>query len=242
MKRWLLGAAPLFLALSVSVFSTAPVLGQNVSVDENSFRIYLDGNEVGHEQFSIRQIGPPDGQKIILRGTVELDFPGGSLKLAPAMDVQGGTLEVSTYQIKTSGTETTDIFVNVSGSQSRKRYLARIVSSAGEELREFRGGPGSVLLDEGVVHHHYLLNPFLDSESPVSLTVLTPRAGRQVRMTLTLVGQEEIRVGGILVSDARRFHLEGGDHPRDIWFDSQGRVLRVEIPSQSYVAERESFT
>ena len=61
-------------------------------------------------------------------------------------------------------------------------------------------------------------------------------------MTLSFVGEEEIHVGGLLVSDARRYHLEGGDHPRDIWFDTQGRILRLEIPTQGLVAERESLT
>ena len=229
----LLAPALFFLALYPSRIHC-----QNVSVDENTFRIYLDGKVVGHEEFSIRRIGPGGQQRIILRGTVELNLSEGTLNLAPAMDVQGETLGVSDYQIKVSGTETTDIFVSVSGN----RYLARVVSSEGEQLREFRAGPGSVLLDEGVVHHHYLLNPFLDDESAVSLTVLIPRAGRQERMTLSLVGEEEIRVGGVLVPDTRRFHLEGGDHSRDIWFDSQGRILRMEIPSQGYLAERESLT
>ncbi|MFH1764943.1 MAG: hypothetical protein ABIF09_12210 [Gemmatimonadota bacterium] len=212
--------------------------GQNVSVDENAFRIYVGGEVIGREEFSIRQIGPGGQQRIILRGSVELNLPEGRINLAPAMDVQGRTLAVSDYQIKVSGTETTDIFVSVSGD----RYLARVVSSSGEQLREFRAGPGSVLLDEGVVHHHYLLNSFLDEASAVSLTVLTPRAGQQQRMTLSLVGEEEIRVGGILVPDARRFHMDGGDHPRDIWFDSRGRVLRLEIPSKRLVAERETLT
>jgi hypothetical protein len=57
----------------------------------------------------------------------------------------------------------------------------------------------------------------------------------------SLVGEEEIRVGGILVQNARRFHLAGGEHPRDVWFDDQGRVLRLEVPSLGYVAERESL-
>jgi len=211
---------------------------QSVSVDENAFRIYVEGELIGREEFSIRQIGPAGQQRVILRGSVELNLSEGQLNLAPAMDVQEGTLAVSDYQIKVSGAETTDIFVTVSGN----RYLARVVSMSGEQLREFRAGPGSVLLDEDVIHHNYLLNSFLEDDSGVSLTVLSPRAGRQQRMTLSLVGEEEIRVGGILVPNARRFHLEGGEHPRDIWFDTQGRILRLEIPSQGLIAERESLT
>ncbi|MBT8398556.1 MAG: hypothetical protein HKO65_18050 [Gemmatimonadetes bacterium] len=212
--------------------------GQNVALDENAFRIYLNGEPVGREEFSIRQIGPSQQHRLILRGTVDLELEDGSLSLAAAMEVQGETLGVSTYQIKVTGTENTDIFVNVTDN----RYLARIVSASGEQLREFRAGPGSVILDQGVAHQYFLLGPFLENGPAVSLSVLSPRGGNQNRMTLSLVGQEEIRVGGVLVPDARRFHLEGGNSPRDIWFDNQGRILRVEIPSQAYVAERETLS
>jgi hypothetical protein len=228
----------LFPAMILLAFPPTVVMGQNVSVDQNAFQIYVNGDLIGREDFSIRQIGPRGQQRITLRGAVEMEEAGGPLHLAPAMEADGETLGVSSYQIKVSGTETTDIFVRV----AENRYLARIVSSSGEQLREFRAGPGSVLLDEGVVHHHYLLGSFLEVESTVSLTVLIPRAGRQQRMTLSLIGEEEIRVGGILVPNARRYHLEGGDESRDIWFDDQGRILRLEIPSRSFIAERESVT
>ena len=224
--------------LLVSVALPACLVGQSVSVDEASFRIYVNGQAAGNESFSIRQIGPAGQHRIILRGTVELDLPDGMIRLAPAMDVHGEDLTVSDYQIKVSGTESTDIIVSVSGN----RFLTRIVSSTGEQLREFRAGSGSVLLDDDVVHHHHLLTPYLDDGPTVSLTVLSPRTARQQRMTLSLVGQEEIRVGGTLVPGARRFHLEGGEHPRDIWFDEQGRILRLEIPSKGLIAERESFS
>ena len=132
---------PVFGLVLLGLFPI-PLQSQNVSVDENSFRIYLDGVVVGHEQFSIRRVGPGDQQRILLMGSVELDLPDGRIELAPAMDVQGGTLAVSKYQIKVSGTETTDISVNA----SENRFLARVVSSSSEQLREFRAGPGSVPL------------------------------------------------------------------------------------------------
>jgi hypothetical protein len=226
------------LALLILLSFPGQTGGQNVSVDENAFRIYLNGEEVGREEFSIRQIGSGAPRSLILRGDLELNLESGAVFLAPAMAVQGDELSVSTYQVKVTGAEATDVYVNVSGN----RYLSRVVSEAGEQLREYRAGPGSVLLDEDVVHHHYLLGPFLQTEQVVSLSVLSPRAARQERMTLSFWGEEEIRVGGILVQGARRYHLAGGGLPRDIWFDDQGRILRLEIPSLGYVAERESLT
>lgn len=101
--------------------------GQSVSVDENSFRLYRNGEAVGTEQFSIRQIGPAGQNRIILRGAIELDLPDGSVQLAPAMDAQGESLDVADYQIRVSGSENTDIFLTV----AENRFMARIVSEAG---------------------------------------------------------------------------------------------------------------
>ena len=225
------GAALLLLLSSV------PALGQNVSLDEGAFRLLVNGEEVGREEFSIRRTGIGDQARVILQGTVEMEVQTGQLTLAPAMEAGGENLGVSAYQIKVSGAETTDIYVILSGS----RYQSRVISSAGEQLREFRAGPGSVLLDQDVAHQNYLLSPFLEAASSVSLTVLTPRAGRQTRMTLTFVGEEEIPVGRAQVL-GRRFHVEGGQETRDVWFDEQGRILRVEVPSLGYVAERENLS
>jgi hypothetical protein len=227
------------LAACLAVLSGFPTLAtaQNVSIDEGAFRIYLDGQAAGREEFSIRRSGVGDQARVILRGTVTLTMDGGDLNLAPAMDAQGTSLITSAYQIKVSGIESTDIFVNL----SERRYLARVISARGEELREFRAGPGSVLLDQDIAHHHHLLSPFLDETSAVSLTVLEPRARRQFRATLTALGEEEIRVGGGLIQ-ARHFRLQGSEASRDLWFDAQGRVMRVEIPSRNYIAERESLS
>ncbi len=224
--------------LLILLFLPGRGTGQSLAVDENAFRIYLNGQEIGREEFSIRQIGSAAPRRLILRGTVDLNDQSGPVLLAPAMAVQGNEMGVSTYHVKVTGAETTDVSVNVSGN----RYLLRVVSEAEERLREYRAGPGSVLLEEGVVHHHYLLGPLLQNDRVVSLSVLSPRAARQERMTLSFVGEEEIRVGGVLFQGARRFHLEGGVHSRDIWFDDQGRILRLEIPSLGYVAERESLS
>jgi hypothetical protein len=192
---------------------------------------------VGSEEFSISRSGMGDQARVILRGSVEMDTVEGELAMAPAMDARGSDLGVSTYQIKVTGSENTEIYVGLSGS----RYQSRVISEAGERLREFRAGPGSVLLDDGVAHQHYLLTPFLDEASAVSITVLTPRAGRQLRMTLSYVGEEEVRVGDALFR-AKRFRVEGREGGRDVWFDDQGRVLRVEVPSTGYLAERDGFS
>ena len=228
--------ATILIALTLLLAFPGTLFPQNVALDEGAFRIYVGEEQVGREEFSIRRAGMGDQARVILRGTVQMDLPSGGLTLSPAMEAGGTDLAASAYQIEVTGSETADISVVLAGS----RYQSRVLSPQGERRREFRAGPGSVLLDDDVAHQSYLLTPFLDTGSPVSLNVLSPRAGRQSRMTLTLVGEEELRVGNRL-ENTRHFRLDGGEDGRDIWFDEQGRVLRVEVPSRGYRAERENL-
>jgi hypothetical protein len=225
-------AAVLILALALP----RPGSGQNVSVDEGSFRIHMGTEVVGREEFSIRRVGRGNEARLILRGTVEMDLPEGRLSLAPAMEATGEDMTVTAYQLKVTGARESEIYVTRSG----RRYMAKVLSREGEEVREYRAGPGSVLMDWNIAHHHHLLLPFLDGPNQVSLTILSPEAGQQTRMTLSRVGEEEVRVGTDLVQ-GRHFRLDGEAPSRDVWFDEQGRVLRVAVPSTGYLAERESL-
>lgn len=210
--------------------------GQNVSVDEGAFRLTVNGEFVGREEFSIRRVGMGEEARLILRGTIEMNLPEGRLSLTPAMEAAGGDMAVTAYQLKVAGARASEIYVSRSG----RRYLAKVISSRGEEVREFRAGPGSILLDRDVAHQHHLLLPFLNDPDAVSLTVLEPEAGQQLRMTLSFVGDEEVRVGTEMIQ-GRHYRLVGGENSRDIWFDNQGRVLRVAVPQRGYLAERESL-
>ena len=225
----------LFLALLPLLFPPSFLEGQNVVVDENAFRILIAGEIVGREEFSIRRVGMGRDARVILRGSVELDLPTGRRNLAPALEATGMDLTPTAYQLKASGTQESEIYVSRSG----RRFLAKSLSPRGEQVREYQAGPGSILLDDFVAHQHHLLVPYLDQESAVSLTVLSPQSGEQFGMTLRRVGGEEIRVGTDLVQGIH-FRLENGRESRDIWFDDQGRILRVAIPARAYVAERES--
>jgi hypothetical protein len=151
------------------------------------------------------------------------------------MEATGDEMTVTAYQLRVEGFRQSEIYVTRSG----RRYLAKVLSSRGEEVREFRAGPGSIILDRDIAHQYHLLLPFLNGPEAVSLTILSPEAGQQMRMTLSRIGSEEVRVGTDLVQ-GRHYRLEGEDASRDVWFDEQGRVLRVAIPSTGYVAERES--
>ena len=72
-----------------------------------------------------------------------------------------------------------------------------------------------------------------------TLTVLIPRRSRQILMSLVRIGVETISMPGGVSVQARHFRLESGDDIREVWFDEQDRVLRVEIPGTGLRADRQ---
>jgi hypothetical protein len=141
----------LVLALTCLTVTGVDLKAQNVALDEGAFRLSIRGQLVGREEFSIRRAGVGEQARVILRGTVELDLPEGERNLAPALEADGQALTVTAYQMKVSGRESSEIFV----SRSERRFLAKVISPRGEQIREFRAGPGSILLDEEVAHQYF---------------------------------------------------------------------------------------
>lgn len=118
------------------------------------------------------------------------------------------------------------------------RYLATISSQRGVQEREYRASDRTLLLDTGVAHQYF----FVAERFPTgggSVPVVVPRAGRQYDLRVTDVGSETLVIGGVSLQ-SRRIRLEGNQEVREVWLDSQGRVLKVEHAAGGYVALRES--
>lgn len=223
----------LLAAILASASLPAASIAQTVSLDEGAFRIIMGGREVGRETFSIRQSGTGAGAVIIAQGRVVLDTIGGAAELSPSLEVVGASLRPAAYQVEVRGPDAQRIAGRLVGG----RFSARIVSAAGEQMREYLASDGAVLLDETIAHHYYFLARRLDG-APFRVPVIIPRQSRQVSAGVTPRGSENIVIGGERVQ-ARRMSVEPASGAvRHVWVDSQGRVLRVEIPARGYVAER----
>jgi hypothetical protein len=206
--------------------------GQSVTIDEGSFRILVDGSEVGTETFAIRRSGSGADAQFIATAEVQMEVPEGRLDLRPALQASGGDMEVSAYQIKVSGHRQEEIYVTLGD----RRFRTSVRSERGEQEREYRASPGTVLLDTGVAHQYYFISSRVGSGGG-TVPVIVPRESQQFDLRVTLVGTEQIQVGGEGVS-ARHFRLEGSGETRELWVDEEGRVLRLEFPAGGYVAER----
>jgi hypothetical protein len=69
-------------------------------------------------------------------------------------------------------------------------------------------------------------------------SIIEPRTRRSLDLTVSAWVDEEILMGPNRVP-ARRVTFGEGAESRTVWYDIQGRVLRVEVAAMSYVAERQ---
>lgn len=222
------------LAIAVTVATATlyalPLAGQSMLVDEGTFAVRLHGQDAGTEEFTIRRTGMGNDAVMIANAVVQLDTPEGPLELRPLLEAMVPEGAASSYQIKVSGAETAELSLALAG----RRYLSRIRTDAGEEEREFLARPGTRIVEESVAHQYYFLR---DVREGTRVPVIEPRTRRQIQLTASAAIEEEIRLGATRVQ-ARRVSFSAGDDERVVWYDRQGRVLRVEIPARAYVAER----
>jgi hypothetical protein len=219
---------PTFLSALLLV-APLPLAAQ--TVDQGTFRVSVDGRDVGTEEFTITQSGTGAVAVTLASGKVDLRLAEGTLQLTPRLRAQGVGADPVQYQVDVAG----DAPERVVGTIGGGRVSAKIVTAAGEQLREYVASAGAVVLDDGVAHHYY----FLATRTHAGrVPIIVPRENRQVMATVSSRGEESVQVGGRAV---RLFHLlvqpQGGTEA-NVWVDDLNRVIKVEIPGRRYLAER----
>jgi hypothetical protein len=158
-------------------------------------------------------------------------LPTGNLDLTPTLVSSGFQADPVTYEVTVAG----DAARRIIGTVGSGRFSAKIVTPAGEQLREFVASAGATVLDEGVAHHYYFLaRRTRDGRVPI----LIPRENRQVMAQVTDRGEEQMNVRGTTVTLYHLVVQPDGGEARHVWVDTLGRVIRVEIPDRNYVALR----
>lgn len=209
------------------------LFAQTTTLDEGSFRLYIAGRPIGTENFAIRQSGTGDDAIIIAQGSIAVDTAGAPQEVRTILRVEGASLRPSDYDVTVRGAADQRIVGRVIGG----RFSARIVSPAGEQMREYLASEGAVLVDAGVVHHHYFLARRAEAGAR-RMPIIIPRLNRQVTGTVEEAGRESVQVGGRTVQ-ARRFAIALAGGPEiQLWVDDRGRVLRLEVPQRGFEAVR----
>jgi hypothetical protein len=220
--------------LAVTAFlAPATARAQTSAVDAGSFRLMVDGREVGSETFQIRQNGSGEDAVLIATGRTILDGRAGGREVESQLQVSGTGLRPAGYSITVDGADAQTIQGRVSGG----RVSARIVSSSGENMREYLASQGAAVVDDAVAHQYYFVAR-LAGDGTTRIPMLIPQESRQVMAEVVRGAAESISVGGRSVQATRITVRPQGGQERIIWVDGQNRVLRLEIPGRNLVAER----
>lgn len=208
-----------------------PIQGQGIVVDQGTFAITVEGRSAGSEEFVLRRAGLARADKIFANGELVLDVDGARQTVTLILRSDPATGATEQYEAEIRGENDTTVRV----ARSNRRYVATIRSPAGSEDREFQARATTRVLERDVAHHYYFLGELAEG---TTAHILEPRSRSQVTLTTGAHEETELGLEGRTVP-ARRvtFSAVEGDR-RTVWFDRQGRVLRVEVPARSYVAQR----
>lgn len=213
----------------------APAVAQTDASDAGRFEVSVQGRPAGSEEFSIEQAGTGNNAEIQATSKVRLTLPSGSLVLDTRLRASGLDAQPVSYEASLGGTASRKLVGTLSGG----RFSSRTFSAGGEQLREYVASSSAVVLDDHVAHHYYFVARRVRNGQ---IPVIMPRDNRQVMATVKTEGEGPLNVGG---TNVNAYHLviqpAGGD-ARHVWVDALGRVLKVEIPAQRYLAVRAAHT
>ncbi len=216
----------------ILVLLPAALSAQNVTLDEGSFDISVNGQQVGTETFSIRRIGSGPAASIIARGRVVRE--NGAQEIGTSLQLQGNPPRPTAYEIVVQGDAAQRILARADGD----RFTVRFISPEGERMREYLIRGRVALLDDGIAHQYYFLRALMGSSSSADLTLIIPRRSLQTSAHIQVQGQDSIRVGNRTIAATEYTLQPTGAGQQQFWTDSQGRILRVSIPDRSFIAQR----
>jgi hypothetical protein len=216
------------------IFYASTAAAQTTLLDEGTFRILIAGRDVGSETFSIQQTGSDANATINARGSVAIDTAGIAEELHSALQVTGPTLQPAAYNLRILLDQREE---QITGRIAAGRFIAKILSPTGEELREYLVSNRAVLVDQGINHQYYFLARRMQGES-MQIPVIVPRQSRQVSTTVTARGEETITLGSQRIAARHLLITPTAGDEVHLWVDSRARVLRLEIPARSYAARR----
>lgn len=225
-------ASGLLSGLLATFLSAMPAAAQNVVVDQGTFLLSRNGEPIGTETFTIRRSGRGANVKFIATGDVTREVNGSERRLTSALEATGSEMSVSAYQVKEAGERPTEVYMTHTG----RRFQATLRTPEGEELREYRASPSAVVLEEEVAHHYHFLASRVSGET-TSVPALVPRTAEQLRLQITDAGTERTSIAGRMIQ-ARHLVIQAGGETRDLWVDTQGRVLRIVDRATGFRAER----
>jgi hypothetical protein len=220
-----LRSATLLLTIGAS-----PLAAQSWAVDQGTF-VVAKGTSAGlTESFTIKRGA---GGLITATGNQTL----GTLRTTSSLTTDSvGTPAQYELQVRKQGAMSLRVVAMANGTRRLTTRSSASTSGGEESMREYPVAFGHTLVIEpGLLHHYFFLA--LNAKSG-RVQVIEPGAARSVTALVTSRGLDNISVAG-KPATATRYSVSGLAADADFWVDAQGRLLRVDVPSQGLSATRE---
>jgi len=218
--------------LVLALLQQPVVLG--TPVDEGVLLVRMDTLEVARESFRIsrgRLSGGAPGWS--LATTIRYDRARPVIVLSPILEVNDDTMPVTLQYDVADPRQPSRIL----GQLGRGRFTVRSVAKAAERAREFSTGKRTVVLDDSVFAL-YLFAGWIASSEATEVTAILPRA---LKREIVQVQDQGVSPTTLNRDPARLRHItvtrESGETV-ELWLDSAGRLMKVEVPSRRLIAER----
>ncbi len=208
------------LLLAVLVLPQAPS-------DAGTFVVRADTVEVAREGFRLFA-----GNAWRLSASARYDRARPVVVLAPILEVARDTQPVTIQYDVSGGREP----VRILGQLGRDRFTVRFLSGTRETAREFPSGGRLVVLDDSVFSL-FLFAAWRAGPTPTPVTAIFPRAQRRESLTVQDLGTASTTLNRDRAS-LRHVTLSGGANVVVHLWISDGRLMKIEIPSRGVVVER----
>lgn len=231
------GCALAFLMCMAAVLPIA-AMAQTVPgqrLDEGSFTIFVNGQRVGREQFSVQRVAGADGSVYALRSEASRD---NRLKAVRIEADSAGTPVRYSLEERIGAEQV----MRLGGQRIRGRFTTLSRSTSGETAREYLLRPGALLVeDDGVVQHALLIKqPLRNAGESITHPSLSPAANSQGAVHIVLESTTDtVAIAGTRRPAWRWRVVTASSEERLVWADPDGHVLRLLIPSRQLEARRD---
>ncbi len=204
--------------LALTATAAAPAAAQSLVLDEGTFSLFVNGERIGREDFSLRAARGAAGG-YVTQGNLLV----GDLRRSVVLTVDSLGFP-QRYQLDTR--QAGKVVASVVGEQQRGIWSGRTLQAGRESARESRLPNDLLIAETGVVHHLWLVLR-LGEGRPVSL--LAPSDPSQVRVIVEEQAPDRVTLG-LRELVARRWVVrkqEDGSVLWELWTDAAGRLLRA---------------
>lgn len=218
----------MLLAVACVMVSTSAT-SQGRILDEGVLRVRIGRAEVAREEFSVTQGSSSEG-RFGYRITATAFYPPRRTRvvIAPAVDLAAD----SQPRLVEFEARTTDAIRTIAQIGPRRLTIRRFWLG-GENFIEHPSSPRAFVVDDSVFAL-YAVPPGL---TPGEVLLVAPRTDIRVASQLDNLGRGETVVDGTRYL-LLHLVLTAGTDTRHLWYDDEGRLMKVEIPSRGLSAER----